>query len=289
MSDSFEFSSEGVEVRHIRIEDPPVFRPQIHYMHEFYFFISGQGQFYVEGNPYQLQPGCVILIRAGEAHYAHLAQEPYEWITILFHPSFLAGIDPNGLLSEPFQNRLPGHRNFYPPEDIRQKSIGSCLDAIFGKYGSSPNSDDDMRFRILCNLPALLFEFRQRFYDVNAVPAEIYPDMTSRVVAYINEHLTEPFQLQALADLFFVNSVYMNRKFKQTTGFTICQYIISKRLFLAHQQISEGVSPVKAAEESGWKDYSAFYRQYKTRFGVSPKAGKTDSIERVMLLPNMQH
>ena len=55
----------------------------------------------------------------------------------------------------------------------------------------------------------------------------------------------------------------MMRKFKEETGYTIHNYIISKRLLLARTKISEGTPILKAAQLSGFSDYTTFSRAYK--------------------------
>lgn len=60
------------------------------------------------------------------------------------------------------------------------------------------------------------------------------------------------------------------RKFKEETGYTIHSYIVSKRLFLARSLLSQGAPVMKAASQSGFRDYTAFVRAYKKQFGAPP-------------------
>ena len=60
------------------------------------------------------------------------------------------------------------------------------------------------------------------------------------------------------------------RLFKAQTGSTVHAYVRQKRLMNAARLIREGVPAAKAAEESGYGDYSAFHRAFKASFGVSP-------------------
>ena len=59
-------------------------------------------------------------------------------------------------------------------------------------------------------------------------------------------------------------------------GFTLkyCQIdwrsVWQKRLVYAARLIREGHSAVKAAELTGYNDYSAFHRAFKASFGISP-------------------
>ena len=62
----------------------------------------------------------------------------------------------------------------------------------------------------------------------------------------------------------------MMRKFKEETGYTVHNYIISKRLLLARTKISEGTPILKASQLSGFSDYTTFSRAYKKQFGTAP-------------------
>ena len=59
-------------------------------------------------------------------------------------------------------------------------------------------------------------------------------------------------------------------KFKNEAGYTIHNYITSKRLLLARSLINEGSPVIKAAQMSGFNDYTTFVRSYKKQFGNAP-------------------
>ena len=63
----------------------------------------------------------------------------------------------------------------------------------------------------------------------------------------------------------------MMRLFKQETGYTIGNYISSKRLLLAKELILSGMPATQACFDCGYKDYSTFSRAYKKNFGKSPR------------------
>ena len=62
----------------------------------------------------------------------------------------------------------------------------------------------------------------------------------------------------------------MMRKFREETGYTIHNYISSKRLLLARSLISQETPVLKAAQQSGFRDYTTFIRAYKKQFGTTP-------------------
>lgn len=60
------------------------------------------------------------------------------------------------------------------------------------------------------------------------------------------------------------------RKFKQETGYTLHNYIVNKRLLMARTLISNGMPVTKAAQESGFAEYSTFSRAYRKQFKNNP-------------------
>ena len=53
------------------------------------------------------------------------------------------------------------------------------------------------------------------------------------LLRYINHNLTEDLSIETLARKYYLSKYHMMRKFKEETGYTIHNYIISKRLLLA--------------------------------------------------------
>ena len=84
----FNYAGKGISVAHTRDDAPDGFDVGLHAhrTYEFYYFISGSGRYSVEGTEYSLEPGCVLVMREGEAHTAHIYGAPYERITVHFAP-----------------------------------------------------------------------------------------------------------------------------------------------------------------------------------------------------------
>lgn len=66
-------------------------------------------------------------------------------------------------------------------------------------------------------------------------------------------------------------TVFRRREFTRLVGTSVYRYIIQKRLMLARQLMSEGVSPTAAYHRCGFADYSGFYRAFKSEYHLSPK------------------
>ena len=60
-------------------------------------------------------------------------------------------------------------------------------------------------------------------------------------------------------------------KFKKETGYTLHNYILSKRLFKAKELIKSGTPITTASMQCGFNDYSSFLRSFKKTFNCSPR------------------
>ena len=107
--------------------------------------------------------------------------------------------------------------------------------------------------------------------STNAQPEEERSSIRA-IIEYINKNLFSDMTLDSICSKFFINKSHINRLFKEVTGSTVWEYVILKRLVAAKQLIKDGVKASAAAEMTGFRDYSNFYRAYKAHFGISPKS-----------------
>jgi len=62
------------------------------------------------------------------------------------------------------------------------------------------------------------------------------------------------------------------RKFKAETGYSIHQYITSKRLIMAKELLSSTTLPITdICFQCGFRDYSSFFREFQKNFRISPR------------------
>ena len=142
-------------------------------------------------------------------------------------------------------------------------------------FGENSIKNKDFGDEILSN--ALFTQFmvyvNRIFLQTSAVPDRRSYSSDSQVeqlLKYINRNLTEDLSIDRLSEKFFFSKYHMMRKFKNETGYTIHNYITSKRLLLARSLINEGTPVMKAAQMSGFNDYTTFVRSYKKQFGNAP-------------------
>lgn len=253
-----------------RSPDPNSFSMHAHDQHELYYFVSGRVSYIVEGSEYRLEGGSLLVIRAGEVHKAIVhSGSAYERMVLNFDGTLLRTVDPEGLLERPFLDRPLGVGNLYPRTLVRSGFISECM-----KNMERTGRMEERRVALLSNLYPILSEIYRAFSRGGGQAASDPADRMQEVIVYINEHLSEELSLDLLSSLFFLSKPQLSRRFKQATGSSIWEYVVIKRLMQARRMIQSGEKAMQAALQSGFRDYSAFYRAYRARYGHSPQEEK---------------
>lgn len=254
--------------------DPQEFHMHAHDVFEIYFFIAGNGTYAVESTVYPLRPGCILLMRPGEVHRLNIRQDTaYERAVLQFREQAIPDAGLRQRLLEPFLQRPLGTDNCLCAEEYDSPFFRSCLSYV---ERHPQRQSPDQLFSTL--LPALLAELCESYARRQAAkPAQTdgAAPAASRmrdILAYVNEHLLDELTLEELSEHFYLSKSQIGRLFLSATGSAPWEYILVKRLIEARRQMLAGVPITRAAANCGFRDYSAFYRAYKKRYGVSPAA-----------------
>ena len=95
-------------------------------------------------------------------------------------------------------------------------------------------------------------------------------------VAYIEDHLTEELDIDQIAARAHVSSFYFQKIFHVLCGFTLGEYIRSRRLTLAAQELcSTDIRVIDAALKYGYDSPDSFARAFQKFHGISPSAAKS--------------
>jgi len=239
-----------------------MFEMHTHNEYEIFCFLSGKAKYYIEGTVYDLKPNDILIINKSEAHTLLIkSNAPYERFVIHFNQNALYGENPDKLL-EFLKNKPLGKQNHYPASLFDTSKLLYYLENLC----THPDTDDKRLY-----LTVFLKELSLINNKTSKNNKHYYDDL-SIVIKYINERLTDDINLEIICKTFNLSKTHLNRKFKQITGTTVWEYILTKRLFKAKSMLHKGISPTNVYLNCGFNDYCTFYRNYKNKFGVSPKS-----------------
>ena len=263
-----EYDFEDIYIRHGLDENPvPTNQPMhIHSRCEIFFFISGNVDYLVEGSRYPLLPASVMIMRPSEAHTARiLNNKKYERFAINFPTSFLSQIDSQNQLMKPFLERELGKDNFYSEMELDMQLVKKIFTSMI-----EANTEVERRFTIHTQLGMLLFMIYEAFLRRKNQVIENQPLFSQKVIRYINEHLFEEITVTSLAEHFNLSASQFTRNFNKDVGSSPWEYILRKRLTAARGLLKKGLTTQQACYDSGFSDYSSFYRSYVKYFKESP-------------------
>ena len=244
-----------------------------HDFHKLLIFLSGNVSYLVEGRQYDLRPGDIILVPAGQIHRPVIHDASlYERIIFYISPSFFERYLTSDLdLSLPFTKCLENRSVLLRLDGKNASALRALCESLIPAASDHAYGSDLLRETLLVQLLILLSRSSDKEESEFAPEAASNP-VILRVLDYIGDHLCEEdLDIDKIASAALQSRSYLMHLFKAQTGYTIGEYITEKRLFLARKNLHTGMSVTDACYQSGFRSYASFYYAYKKKYGVPPR------------------
>lgn len=241
-----------------------------HDHYEAFFAVSGDILYNVEGYTYRMEPGHLLLIPPYRLHQPCIhSGHCSERIALRFSqelPEKLNGKDHNiqwsGTENIPVQQYCLEEPQCQEMKTLLQKLL--CEDK-----GNAYGKETVIHALLTCFFVLLA---RAKLQQGKAKPEKTEMTATVREMAeYIEKNYKNPVTSRQLEKQFLKNYSQLSKEFKEEVGGSPYQYLLLKRLLNAEKLLKEGIPPRTAAEESGFSDYSNFFRQFRTMYGCAPR------------------
>lgn len=244
-----------------------------HDFYEFYLYISGDVTYLIEGKSYNLESGDMILINTKELHRAMIntMNVPYERIILWINKAFLHELStPEIDLTQCFENLEK--KNILRVDFQVQQNVRAQLSKLLDLENYKGLGKDLLSRAYITELAILLnnFVFSDK-YNKDADIDIMKSNLIDGIVEYINNHINEEITIDQLSKEFFLSKFHLVREFKKYTGTTIHRYIVQKKLIEAKELIIKNYPINSVYKQSGFGDYSNFFRAFKNEYGISPK------------------
>jgi AraC-like DNA-binding protein len=246
-----------------------------HNGYEVYLFLQGNVNFYFEQYCYKLTRGNILVIRPDEFHRAVcLDSSLYERAVINLKLPYIEQFStPQTVLHRCFSGTLKERKHIAVLSEPDINEFLTLIQNIKKVVHSMKYGDDIMTRNYISNLLILVNKAIQK--DEDALSTNIMPKLISDIIELIESNITDTITLTMLSDKLFLNGTYISRKFKHSTGLTLQQYIVEKRIALAKRYLLEGQSVTDSCFQSGFNNYSNFIRTFTKQTGISPGKYKT--------------
>ena len=260
------YLKEDFRLFHINDQTKKDFSCHYHDFHKIIVFISGKVTYHIEGKAYHLTPRDILLVSQGAIHKPEIDPSvPYERYIFWIRDDLSCQE-----LNTCFQKANDRSFNLVRADSALQERLKDLLPEIEQTLQNKHFGDTVLRNALFTQF---MIYINRIFLRTSSSPdKKTYSSDTQveQLLKYINRNLSENLSIDQLANRFFFSKYHMMRKFKNETGYTIHNYITSKRLLMARSLISQGMPVMKAAQASGFHDYTTFVRAYKKQFGKAP-------------------
>ena len=224
-----------------------------------------------------IAPGTVTLLPAGQIHYGSQpisAPAMYFWFhfTTARSPVILPPTEVDTIFSDPGITShkldgaalLPLHFVLDDPEPVYQ----AFHDLLYEQENRSYTS---LKFQIL--FQSLLIRLTEEVIASHSPgEAATRTSVAYDIVTFLAEHLTDPnLSIKMVSAAIGLNSDYAGRRFKDTMGLSVGEYLLRKRVEMAVRFLQETGETVDfIACLCGFSSVRNFLRQFKAEKGMTP-------------------
>lgn len=261
------------EADHTENPNFPVIPAHEHNFFEIYVYLKGSIRLAVENKVFDVKRGDIIVIppfcihQLLPIHRDRAYERAYLYVSI---PCLKSLQFNEYTLLQPLLHASEEKRyHFHIANEAEYNSILNAIDILHASKQKDYYGKEQLNRSALLQLLTLLN--KHILQDLNPRENSSVNPVIEEILGYINEHYNEYLTLDFLADRFFINKYTLTKLFKKHTALTIHNYILLKRISLAKQKMMEGVLPSKVYLETGFSDYSTFYRAFLKSENISPK------------------
>ena len=241
-----------------------------HTFHEILFCTSdGSVEYLVGVQRYRLRRGDVVAVPPGVSHRPLLPenmQEPYQRYVLWISPDFYGW----------FSRTFPREATLSGEGGQLLRTAGTeweYLEDMFRlgvEEGERRHSGWEAvvaanALKILVTLHRISGES-----SAHTLQAE-KPELLDRIMAYIEANLSARITLGDTAHHFYISESTVSQLFRKKMGVSFYRCVTQRRLISAKTLILEGTALETVARQTGFSDYSAFYRAFRQEFGISPR------------------
>ena len=265
-------NNKSFEVFHYKDANPSDGEMHHHDFYEVCCFLGGEVEYLVDGHIYHLNPGDLLLINPMELHRHVLRIEgiTYERIVLWINVDYLKSLSTEAInLTRCFDSTLSTYTNILRPSAARRAEIISLLGELVRESYSNDSGANFSAYGIFLHFMSLLNRLSLSAKKQREKVEE--SDLVTRVLSHIGENYDKEISLEELSQNFYVSKYYLSHEFSREVGISVYRYIMLKRLVMARQLLTQGVTPSEVCIRCGFGEYTSFFRAFKTEYGINPR------------------
>jgi AraC-like DNA-binding protein len=226
-------------------------------------------EYLIGSNRYRLQRGDIVVVPPGVSHrpiFPEKMTDPYIRDVLWVSPEFVKML-----------------KDSFPSEDLHQirdshliRTAGTRWEFLGDKFRQGVQESETKNIgweaALVANTIQLIVQLRRAVQDRTAKEMKAEkPELLDRVMAYIEENLAQKISLAEVSKHFYVSESTVSQLFRKKMGVSFYRCVTQRRLISAKNLIQRDIPLESVAEQTGFSDYSTFYRAFKIEFGISPR------------------
>lgn len=229
---------------------------------ELSFVTEGDVEFECGHSNYHLRAGDIIIKNAGVLHAERsIPGKPYEQYCLGLSGVCNPGMPPNALIPDGLTPVIHTAEAF--------DYLRASFKYLFELNSAQRSRTEELRRQTIENMLTILNMLVKDTVD-HSVPKQ-YSALTEQVLKHICLHFGEDISLDTIAKDLHISPSHLAHKFKDETGSTVNQYILSRRLGEAQMRLVFRDIPIKEiAAECGYQNLQYFYAVFKKHVGATP-------------------
>ncbi len=236
-----------------------------HLFYEIIYCVQGEVEYILDTRTVTVSAGDVILVPPGKAHGLLLRnpmQVPYEryvlWVSSQLVESMNIGDPRIPALTHPIKLSTRGTQW----EHLRLLFRECVIEEETGAMG--------------CQSCMVAFAVQILVHLIRALEAQELPThgpkarLQEQILEYIQGNLGKKLSVHDTAQYFHISKSTLTHLFRQNMGTSFYRCVTQRRLLEAKNRIRQGLPMEEISHSVGYPEYSAFYRAFKSEYGISP-------------------
>ena len=216
-----------------------------------------------EGN-YPIAPGCLCFVGSNRFYYTLPDYSIYDRTKM-----FLSNQELEQALAV-FPEYLHMQKRFNPNAMVYAQTDPATTERINKLFDEMQQYEGKEHYHnalLTANYLKLLVILNE--YATNsAIPAS---GMVQEAIEYINSHIHEPMCIDSICKVLHISKYYFCKKFKESTGLTVMNYILKTRIISAKNMLETANMTIsEISNRCGFSSQSYFCRVFKEESGMTP-------------------
>ena len=245
--------------------------PEHHeHCYQLLFITNGRLLYEIEGKEYDAQKGDLIVLNTLERHSLKVLKYPYERYLVQVNPVFFQNEVRYPEITALFVKRPADFRHLLTPRPEVWDYLFSLVLEMEKEYKARKDYWDIYVGADLRKMFITLFRECPEMTDKLKLDSSAY--IAYQALNYLDNHYLEEITIDRLSSAMNFSKHYLSHIFKEETGYSPMDYVISLRVNRAKTLLSNTDKNIsEIALDCGYTDFSYFSKQFRKKTGIPPK------------------